>query len=88
MCGLRPVFLAFSVWSEEPWSIALAHQGRAEEPGAECISRQNCAPRTRSVDQAGFELRHPPASASSQVLQLQVCGATPNLSGTGLNCED
>ena len=35
-----------------------------------------------------LELRDPPASASSEVLQLQVCGATPNLSGTGLNCED
>jgi hypothetical protein len=32
-------------------------------------------PRTHSVDQAGLELRNPPASAS-QVLELQACATT------------
>jgi hypothetical protein len=32
-------------------------------------------PRTRSVDQAGLELRNPPASAS-QVLGLKACATT------------
>jgi hypothetical protein len=35
-------------------------------------------PRTHSVDQAGLELRNPPASAS-QVLGLKVCGTTTQL---------
>jgi hypothetical protein len=34
-------------------------------------------PRTHFVDQAGFELRNPPASAS-QVLGLNVCATTPS----------
>jgi hypothetical protein len=33
-------------------------------------------PGTHSVDQAGLELRNPPASAS-QVLGLKVCATTP-----------
>ena len=33
-------------------------------------------PRTHSVDQAGLELRNPPASAS-QVLGLKACAITP-----------
>jgi hypothetical protein len=33
-------------------------------------------PETHSVDQAGLELRNPPASAS-QVLGLKVCATTP-----------
>jgi hypothetical protein len=36
---------------------------------------QGC-PGTHSVDQAGLELRNPPASAS-QVLGLKVCATTP-----------
>jgi hypothetical protein len=35
-------------------------------------------PGTHSVDQAGLELRNPPASAS-QVLGLKVCTTTPSL---------
>jgi hypothetical protein len=35
-------------------------------------------PRTHFVDQAGLELRNPPASAS-QVLGLKVCTTTPSL---------
>jgi hypothetical protein len=35
-------------------------------------------PGTHSVDQAGLELRNPPASAS-QVLGLKVCAITPGL---------
>jgi hypothetical protein len=35
-------------------------------------------PGTHSVDQAGLELRNPPASAS-QVLGLKVCATTPGL---------
>jgi hypothetical protein len=35
-------------------------------------------PGTRSVDQAGLELRNPPASAS-QVLGLKACTTTPGL---------
>jgi hypothetical protein len=35
-------------------------------------------PGTHSVDQAGLELRNPPASAS-QVLGLRVCATTPAL---------
>jgi hypothetical protein len=34
-------------------------------------------PRTHSVDQAGLELRNPPASAS-QVLGLKACGTMPS----------
>jgi hypothetical protein len=36
-------------------------------------------PGTHSVDQAGLELRNPPASAS-QVLGLKVCATTPGCS--------
>jgi hypothetical protein len=39
-------------------------------------------PGTHSVDQAGLELRNPPASAS-QVLGLKACATTP---GTMLSC--
>jgi hypothetical protein len=35
-------------------------------------------PGTHSVDQAGLELRNPPASVS-QVLGLKVCATTPGL---------
>jgi hypothetical protein len=35
-------------------------------------------PGTHSIDQAGLELRNPPASAS-QVLGLKVCATTPSL---------
>jgi hypothetical protein len=35
-------------------------------------------PETHSVDQAGLELRNPPASAS-QVLRLKVCATTAQL---------
>jgi hypothetical protein len=35
-------------------------------------------PGTHSVDQAGLELRNPPASAS-QVLGLKACATTPGL---------
>jgi hypothetical protein len=38
-------------------------------------------PRTHSVDQAGLELRNPPASAS-QVLKLKACATTARLSLT------
>ena len=37
-----------------------------------------CSPGTHSVDQAGFELRNPPASAS-QVLELKACATTARL---------
>jgi hypothetical protein len=39
-------------------------------------------PGTHSVDQAGLELRNPPASAS-RVLGLKACATTP---GSGLEC--
>ena len=39
-------------------------------------------PRTHSVDQAGLEIRNPPASAS-QVLGLKVCTTVPRLHGVG-----
>jgi hypothetical protein len=41
------------------------------------LCRPGC-PRTHSVDQAGLELRNPPASAS-QVLGLKACAATARL---------
>jgi hypothetical protein len=37
-------------------------------------------PGTHSVDQAGLELKNPPASAS-QVLGLKMCATTPGLMG-------
>jgi hypothetical protein len=37
-----------------------------------------CSPETHFVDQAGLELRNPPASAS-QVLGLKVCATTARL---------
>jgi hypothetical protein len=53
-------------------------------------------PGTHFVDQAGLELRDPPASAS-RVLGLKACTTTPSFSGglnikgqahvSGLNCE-
>jgi hypothetical protein len=41
-------------------------------------------PRTHSVDQAGLELRNPPASAS-QVLGLKACTTTPSFTHTFYN---
>jgi hypothetical protein len=46
------------------------------------LSSPGC-PGTHSVDQAGLELRNPPASAS-QVLGLKVCTTTAQLLGTFL----
>jgi hypothetical protein len=43
-----------------------------------------CCPGTHSVDQAGFELRNPPASAS-QVLELKACATTARLKYYFLN---
>ena len=40
-------------------------------------------PGTHSVDQAGFELRNPPAFAS-EVLGLKVCAITPCLIGVSI----
>jgi hypothetical protein len=42
-------------------------------------------PGTHSVDQAGLELRNPPASAS-QVLELKVCATTARLQELSLPC--
>ena len=47
--------------------------------GSEMCIRDRCSPGcpgTHSVDQAGLELRNPPASAS-RVLGLKVCATTP-----------
>jgi hypothetical protein len=46
------------------------------------LCRLGC-PGAHSVDQAGLELRNPPASAS-QVLGLKVCDTTPTPNGTFL----
>jgi hypothetical protein len=50
------------------------------ETGFLCVALAAGCPRTHSVDQAGLELRNPPASAS-QVLGLQECATTDPVQG-------
>jgi hypothetical protein len=56
-------------WSSPPPPLVFRDRVSLCSPGC---------PGTHSVDQAGLELRNPPASAS-QVLGLKVCATTPGL---------
>jgi hypothetical protein len=63
VCGLFGFFVCLVGW--------LVFRDRVSLYSSGC-------PGTHSVDQAGLELRNPPASAS-RVLGLKACAATPDL---------
>jgi hypothetical protein len=59
------------------WGMSASLLSCSPPPDRVSLSSSGC-PGTHSIDQAGLELRNPPASAS-RVLGLKACPTTPRL---------